>query len=88
MTRSTRASRILRPSPAVRSVSFAYPFGRRADYTTETLAEVRGAGFDRACSAIAKRHGQEFDQFQIPRVHVDDIDGTAFERLLKDWLDA
>jgi len=68
--------------------SFAYPFGRRADYTADTVAYIREAGFARACSVIGERLGREFDQFQIPRVHVDDLDGAAFERLLMDSLDA
>jgi peptidoglycan/xylan/chitin deacetylase (PgdA/CDA1 family) len=36
-----------------RVTSFAYPFGKSTDFTTETTALVRNAGFTRACTAIA-----------------------------------
>ncbi len=63
--------------------SFAYPYG---DYTAETVAIVREAGFTRACSTIAHSVRQQSDCFQLPRVVVADWDGDEFERQLKWWL--
>jgi peptidoglycan/xylan/chitin deacetylase (PgdA/CDA1 family) len=68
--------------------SFAYPFGRRIDYTAETASLVRDAGYTRACSATGERPGSLASRYEIPRVHVQDMDGAAFERWLSKWFDA
>ena len=67
--------------------SFAYPFGHHADFTAETQVQVRGAGFVRACSATGERIARRVNPFEIPRIHVDDLSGEAFESWLSDWLD-
>jgi peptidoglycan/xylan/chitin deacetylase (PgdA/CDA1 family) len=68
--------------------SFAYPFGRRIDYTAETASLVRAAGFTRACSATGEGPGRLVNRYEIPRVHVPDMDSTAFEPWLSKWFDA
>jgi peptidoglycan/xylan/chitin deacetylase (PgdA/CDA1 family) len=67
--------------------SFAYPYGRQSDYTTETVALVQEAGFVCACSASADVVRQGADPFRLPRLHVQDWDGEKFTQVLLRWLD-
>ncbi len=62
--------------------SFAYPYG---DYTTETVALVREAGFACACSTNEVAAWGRTDRFQLPRFHVEDWDGEEFARRLSSW---
>lgn len=66
--------------------SFAYPFGLRSTYTDETIAAVREAGFACACSNFVDVVSRKTDRFQLPRLSVQDWDGDAFARLLREWL--
>lgn len=82
-----RASRTRLESAIGKPVkSFSYPFGHpRTDYTDETVAEVREAGFNCACSGFADlaRHG--VDVFQLPRPMVLDWNGDQLEEHLRGW---
>jgi len=66
--------------------SFAYPFGKRGDYTSETVDIVQEVGFTCACSNIAGAVGRATDRYQLPRIYVQDCDGDKFAKLLSKWL--
>jgi peptidoglycan/xylan/chitin deacetylase (PgdA/CDA1 family) len=58
--------------------SFAYPFGKAADYTAETVAIVREAGFLHACSNVRGPVAPGDDPYELPRVFVADWDARSF----------
>lgn len=65
---------------------FAYPFGKRTDYTAATAALVREAGFACACTNVAGAVRKGADPFETPRVLVEDWDGEEFAGRLRRWL--
>lgn len=65
--------------------SFSYPHG---NLSTETVGIVREAGFVCACSASADSVGQSADRFQLPRIHVEDMNGQKFAKWLSSWLNS
>jgi peptidoglycan/xylan/chitin deacetylase (PgdA/CDA1 family) len=67
--------------------SFAYPYGRPCDYTAETVAVVKEAGFDSACSTSNGLVSRRSNPFELPRFQVPDVDGGTFDGLLRQWFD-
>jgi peptidoglycan/xylan/chitin deacetylase (PgdA/CDA1 family) len=63
--------------------SFSYPFG---DYNSETLALVRAAGFDVACTVEAARIWRSVNCLQLPRFEVLNWSGDEFIRRLEESL--
>ena len=70
---------------AQRVATFAYPYGSRADYTEETVAMIREAGFANACSNFPGLVWRGADRYQLPRFMVLDWDGEGFARKLDEW---
>jgi peptidoglycan/xylan/chitin deacetylase (PgdA/CDA1 family) len=66
--------------------SFAYPYGFSSDYSAETVATVRQAGFDCACSSYQGNAWRGSDRFQLPRRIVFDWDGQEFAKRLRSWI--
>lgn len=66
-----------------RPTSFAYPFG---DFSEETEALVRAAGFRDAVTTAAATLGSSPDPMRLPRVQVGNWDGDEFEARLKGLL--
>jgi peptidoglycan/xylan/chitin deacetylase (PgdA/CDA1 family) len=66
--------------------SFAYPFGTRTDYTSETVDAVRTSGFVSACSNFEGLVDRRTDSYQLPRHVVRDWDGDTFARTVQQWL--
>ena len=67
---------------------FAYPFGRPGDFSAETTALVKEAGFSAACASTAGTVGSSSDCFRLPRYHIEDCDGSRLERRVSRWLAA
>jgi peptidoglycan/xylan/chitin deacetylase (PgdA/CDA1 family) len=80
--------RVLEEIVGARLTSFAYPFGRPEDLTSETVSAVRDAGFDEACANYSGTVRASSDRYRLPRAYVHDCDGDEFERRLTGWLDA
>jgi peptidoglycan/xylan/chitin deacetylase (PgdA/CDA1 family) len=67
--------------------SFAYPYGKRSDYSARTVALLQQSGFTCACSNFPGFVSRSTDAFQIPRIQAEDWDGDEFARQLKEWFD-
>jgi len=63
--------------------SFAYPFGSG---TSDTVALVREAGYQYACSSRPDVVWNDADPLRLTRVVVRDSDGDEFARRLRYWL--
>jgi peptidoglycan/xylan/chitin deacetylase (PgdA/CDA1 family) len=66
--------------------SFSYPFGQRSDYTAETSAIVREAGFECACTNIVGVALLGSDLFQLPRYWIRNWPGPKFSNKIRMWL--
>ena len=60
--------------------AFAYPYG---DFDTEAREAVRTAGFTFACATRRASATAKSDIFALPRIHVPNLDGDAFEEALR-----
>jgi peptidoglycan/xylan/chitin deacetylase (PgdA/CDA1 family) len=65
--------------------TFAYPYGQPRDYTDETAAIVREAGFACACSTSPELVRPWSDRFRLPRFGVEDFGGDVLARKLDEW---
>jgi peptidoglycan/xylan/chitin deacetylase (PgdA/CDA1 family) len=59
---------------------FAYPYGQRTDYTKETMAVVKGAGFKLAFSAFPGIVTNYSDKYRLPRFPVKNWNLQAFKQ--------
>ena len=64
-------------------VAFAYPHG---SYTAATVATVREAGYQYACTSDARLVTRASDPLLLPRLVPRNWDGRTFERWLRSWL--
>lgn len=62
--------------------SFAYPYGSRRDYSKETVAIVRDAGFECACTTTADVIFNHDDPFELPRIYVGNWPADEFAQRL------
>lgn len=69
-----------------RPSSFAYPFGRFANFTEETVRVVRELGFQSACTAEPGVVSRWTDRLELPRLWVDNCSGDLFRERLLRWL--
>lgn len=65
--------------------SFAYPYGTRADYTSDTIALVKEQGYSLACSNYPERVTRDTDVYQLPRFVVRNWDKNKFHTMLESW---
>jgi peptidoglycan/xylan/chitin deacetylase (PgdA/CDA1 family) len=65
---------------------FAYPFGRRSDYTEETVEMVQEAGFIAACSNFRGLVQYGVNAYELPRYLVRNWPGEQFHHRLREWL--
>jgi hypothetical protein len=66
--------------------AFSYPFGLRSDFSAETSALVRAAGFEFALTAETGCLTRSTDPFALPRLWVRDWGAEEFARRLERWL--
>jgi peptidoglycan/xylan/chitin deacetylase (PgdA/CDA1 family) len=61
---------------------FAYPYGKRHHYNQDTIAILKGNGFQYACANEPGIANSSTDSFQLPRVTAPALDGHAFANWL------
>jgi peptidoglycan/xylan/chitin deacetylase (PgdA/CDA1 family) len=62
--------------------SFAYPYGSRHDYSSATVAILKEAGFESACTTTDDVIFRSDDPFQLPRLYAGNWDGEEFANRL------
>ena len=65
--------------------SFAYPYGAKADYTSETVEIARAVGFSSTCSNFGGVVLKGVDRFELPRFLVRNWPGDEFAHRLQEW---
>jgi peptidoglycan/xylan/chitin deacetylase (PgdA/CDA1 family) len=75
--------RVLRDMVGREIEHFAYPHGGTEDYTAQTIAAVKQAGFRCGYSAMPACVRRGSDRFQLPRFFVRDWEGEEFTRQLE-----
>jgi peptidoglycan/xylan/chitin deacetylase (PgdA/CDA1 family) len=66
--------------------AFAYPYGRRQDYSATTVQAVREAGYATACTTRSGVVYGRTHPYELPRCVVGDWDGDRFAEALDRWL--
>ena len=66
-------------------ISFAYPFGKKEDYTNVSRKLVKKAGFKCACSNFPRIVRWGSDVYQLPRYLVRDWDSEKFTHHIEKW---
>jgi peptidoglycan/xylan/chitin deacetylase (PgdA/CDA1 family) len=66
--------------------TFAYPYGKRSDYSADTMNLVREAGFLCACANFGGVVERSTGLFELPRVHVPNLDQERFAAWIARWL--
>jgi peptidoglycan/xylan/chitin deacetylase (PgdA/CDA1 family) len=90
LTREVQAGEVVASKVTLENIlerpvtTFAYPHGAASDYSEDSVAVVKAAGFSSACAAVAGLAGATTDHFQLPREGVADVSGRAFARWLAD----
>lgn len=64
--------------------SFSYPYG---NYTSDSVAVVRDAGFNCACATIHASVQRDSELFELPRVEIQNWNGEEFAKRLSRWFD-
>ena len=65
--------------------TFSYPFGRRADYTKQSIALCREAGFSKAATNFPGQAHRWTDPYQIPRHLVRNWQEETFTEKLREF---
>ena len=66
--------------------NFAYPYGKRSDYTEQTVRLVKETGYMSACSAFPGVVRKRANLHELPRFAVHDWDGETYQRHLASWV--
>lgn len=66
--------------------SFAYPYGKPSDYSADTTNLVRESGFLCACVNFAGVVERSTGMYELPRVHVPNLDQGRFAEWIAKWL--
>jgi peptidoglycan/xylan/chitin deacetylase (PgdA/CDA1 family) len=65
--------------------SFAYPYGKKNHYTSQTVKTVRANGFACACSNFGGLVTRTSNRFVLPRFQPMDWDGDRFADAVNSW---
>lgn len=76
------SKRMLEQAAGTKVQSFAYPYGRRGDFSARTVELVRDAGFTAACCTVADVTWPGSDRYRLPRIPMHNCQAD----LLSDWL--